>query len=889
MNFNVIREPERCALIGESGSITDAKLMKDCMQSLLAGKANNYIAPFLWLHNEDDALIIEELTRIHACGIRAVCLESRTHEEFCREDWWSDCRLILDFCREHDMNVWILDDKHFPSGYGNGIYEKHPELVQWNIVERHMDVVGPVREGSIYADGWTNLPDDEILGVFACRHIPNSDVLTDEIVDLTGQMSDGYVYFDLPVGMWRMVFLIKTRGGLSHMVLHYSDKLRAESTQAYIDEVYEAHYEHLSAYFGNTLLGFFSDEPEFGNHTGISGWNPVTERIHMHHPWSDSVRAHFEGLYGQNALRNLLPLWFDFEGLPAEEYRIAYMNFITDAYAENYTGLIADWCHAHGVRYIGHVVEDNNIHHGTVHGTGHYFKSLRAQDMAGVDVVLHQIVPGLTECNHAALVGYREVNANFFNYTLAKLASSLAHITPHMNRRAMCELFGAYGWAEGTKIMKYLCDHMLVRGINYFVPHAFSPKPNDPDCPPNFYATGENPQYRYFGRIMGYMNRACTLLEGSIHVNTCAILYDAESAWSRQPFLPLDNVAKVLYDHQLDFDILPLESLTDVDDEGCINGEHYGLILVPACDYIRPAVRDRLHRCGVRVAVVGADSDEDFATVSLDRLPTYVRELGLGDVIMTNHNIHLRYHHAVRGGTHIYLFTNEDVEHTVDTDVVLRGFPGGRYIRYDAFENRAEVVEADRVHIALAPYNSVFILCGDIDCEGIPVARPSVAAASKVLTPDFTVSLRERDTDGFSFYKKTADLFNITGQRERPRFSGTVRYTATVDLAGDETVLDLGEVGETAELFLNGECAGVRLFPPYRFSVAGLAREGANELEVLVTNTLGYRIHDMFSKYLMLLPTGMLGPIRAERPRIISETENQPYVRRAKGNWNHEN
>ena len=83
----------------------------------------------------------------------------------------------------------------------------------------------------------------------------------------------------------------------------------------------------------------------------------------------------------------------------------------------------------------------------------------------------------------------------FFHYYLGKLASSLAHIDEKKKGRAMCEIFGAYGWAEGTKIMKYLMDHMLVRGINYYVPHAFSPKPNDTDCSPNFYDTGKNPPY----------------------------------------------------------------------------------------------------------------------------------------------------------------------------------------------------------------------------------------------------------------------------------------------------------------------------------------------------------------------------------------------------------
>ena len=38
----------------------------------------------------------------------------------------------------------------------------------------------------------------------------------------------------------------------------------------------------------------------------------------------------------------------------------------------------------------------------------------------------------------------------------------------------MAEVFGAFGWHEGLREMKWIADHMLVRGINWFTPHAFS-------------------------------------------------------------------------------------------------------------------------------------------------------------------------------------------------------------------------------------------------------------------------------------------------------------------------------------------------------------------------------------------------------------------------------
>mgnify|MGYP000396982990 FL=1 len=118
--------------------------------------------------------------------------------------------------------------------------------------------------------------------------------------------------------------------------------------------------------------------------------------------------------------------------------------------------------------------------------------------MAGIDVVLQQIRPGLDDCKFHSVGGNLGYHGELYHYALAKLAASLAHMDSKKKGRALCEVFGAYGWAEGLKLMKWLLDHMLVNGINYFVPHAFSMKDfPDPDCPPHFYARGMNPQFPY--------------------------------------------------------------------------------------------------------------------------------------------------------------------------------------------------------------------------------------------------------------------------------------------------------------------------------------------------------------------------------------------------------
>ena len=74
-------------------------------------------------------MIREELDRIRECGIRAVCVESRPHPDFLGEGWWADMDFIMEEARKNDMQVWLLDDAHFPTGYANGmIPSAHPGL-----------------------------------------------------------------------------------------------------------------------------------------------------------------------------------------------------------------------------------------------------------------------------------------------------------------------------------------------------------------------------------------------------------------------------------------------------------------------------------------------------------------------------------------------------------------------------------------------------------------------------------------------------------------------------------------------------------------------------------------------------------------------------------------
>ena len=111
-------------------------------------------------------------------------------------------------------------------------------------------------------------------------------------------------------------------------------------------------------------------------------------------------------------------------------------------------------------------------------------------------------------------------------------------------------------------------------------------------------------------------------------------------------------------------------------------------------------------------------------------------------------------------------------------------------------------------------------------------------------------------------------LKNITASDMYPRFGGFMKYEGEFDYDDGEPtryLLDLGQVGETAEVYLNGKYVGEKIAPPYRFDVSDSLKKGRNELCVIVTNNLAYEQRDLCSKYLVLEPAGLLGPIEIRK------------------------
>jgi hypothetical protein len=116
-------------------------------------------------------------------------------------------------------------------------------------------------------------------------------------------------------------------------------------------------------------------------------------------------------------------------------------------------------------------------------------------------------------------------------------------------------------------------------------------------------------------------------------------------------------------------------------------------------------------------------------------------------------------------------------------------------------------------------------------------------------------------------------------------FSGTSTYTKSFNLprgmkTGESLWLDLGQVGDVAEVLVNGRTVGIAWKPPYRLDIGAAIKAGTNRLEVRVANLwvnrligdaqpsaakIAFTTMPTYRPDAPLRPSGLIGPVRIMR------------------------
>ncbi|MGM9912747.1 hypothetical protein [Floccifex sp.] len=838
---------------------------------------SNNLYPFFWQHGENHEVLKEYIDKIYESGMKGLCIEARPHPEYLQAKWWSDLDLIISECKKKSMKVWILDDSHFPTGYANGkVVTKYPQYLKKYLNCRCYDVHGPINRARINLNilkgrVWDK-PDasDRVLKIYMAKRINLDEQYVDKIDDTTlVDITDNFnvdtrlLTVDIADGAYRIFVIFETNKGLEEATKDYLNPLVKEATQVLIDEVYEKHYAHYADEFGKTITAFFSDEPRFGNIKGTD----ASIGMDMPLPYCDGL---FEKL--DFDLRYLPLLWFNANGMEST-IRFKYMDLITKLYNENFTKVLADWCSNHSVMYVGHTIEDNGAHARLGYGTGHYFRGQEAMHMAGIDVIGTQIVPGMNYHHDAFNTG--GANGEFYHYALAKLGTSSAYLDPKKKGNTMCEAFGAYGWNEGLKTMKWISDSLMARGVNHFVPHAFNPKDfPDWDCPPHFYAHGNNPQFRYFKILDDYINRVTSMFSEGMYPCKIGVLYPAEFEWAGA-YMPIEKVCKVLTQSQLSYNIVTRDYLMNAllnQGSYIINQTEFEVLVIPYTDNMPRDLLEvliKMHNKNIKVIfvnkmfnnVLDINSDEnldvicEFEVVDINDLGNRLKKYQ--SVELEKDYKELVMHEYLKDNYHIYMFFNESTYIEVNTSI---NFDKDRNVYvYNAFED--QLYESDNT-LSLTPYESKIYL---VTKEKLIAKKQNKICDYQDVNIDINWDVSYANAKDYPNFKLIEGCHSLCCIEEIEGYEtsvGTVRYSGEFVIdKRTNIILDLGNVYETCQVYVNDVLVDTKICKPYVFDLTNLIVEGKNSIYIEVTNTLGTEIRDGLSSYLPIERFGIEGPV----------------------------
>lgn len=823
----------------------------------------NHLMPFLWITGESENIYRRLVRAIDEANCKAFCVEARPHEQFCQDKWWRDLSVILDEAERRGMKVWILDDKHFPSGFANGgalnapLNCRRQSIAEFSIkasggkkvkinlkskmkIKTKRDIFGFVMD-IINGNGKIKFNDDEVFSVTAYGKT---------LTDLMGYVKNGVLECTLPKDTQTIECCFLTRNAGIHR--SYINMLESSGVKILIDEVYEKHFEHFKDKFGSVIAGFFSDEPELGNSYYCNKKNRLGEDPTLDLCWSKSLETELESALG-NDYKKLLPLlWKNgYDKDLTAKVRYTYMDCVTKLVRENFSKQIGDWCRARGVDYIGHIIEDADLHCRTGSALGHYFRGMQYQSMGGVDCISDQILPfGEESVTKSFLFGERE--GEFYHYMLAKFASSIAAINPIMNGNSFCEIFGNYGWHEGVRLEKYLIDHFLVRGVNNFVPHAFNCKPYpDKDCPPHFYAHGNNPQYRHFGELMRYTNEICTLTSGGKADIKVAVLYHGEAEWTGE-YMLTQKPACVLYDNNIDFCIIPSDVFAEKDfyrtslEKGLkVGNAEFDLLVIPYAERITKEVAEAIVTLlsnGTEVIFIdgypkGISTGEELpqavkkARISpLNKLAAETEKYR--QIVSVPKTNRLR-SYSYNGERKFVLLVNESKD-CYSGRIKLSGAQNA--FLYDAWEQK---------YLPVKTYRTVDGIAFDLKLETFKSVvvftdygeSPEYTELGKQIElKEFTQSVtRAIDYPKFQGTKKAVAPLNGISKK---KFSGYVRYETKINLNAKKAILEIDDAYEGVEVFINGKSCGIQVVPKFAFDITDFIRNGENEIAIEVATTL---------------------------------------------------
>ena len=304
--------------------------------------------------------------------------------EYMSKEWLEVCRHIIEYAHENSIKIWIYDEYNWPSGKCAG-----------KVIERNSEYA--CKKLSFFADS-----------------------------DFAGKSFDNR-------------FGKKIYSSVSSIPL-YADLLDPHAVDCFISMTHEVYADNFGQYFGNTVKGFFTDEPSFmysANHNKTAG-------ALLELPYFDGLQEEYMEAYGRNFTEDInaylnskqhKKLWYDFYQLLGKRFRNSYMD------------KIRYWCDEHNLLFTGHLMSEHSPE-TAIKASGQPMKAMKTFSLPGIDEI----------CTNTSL---DKIEWNTFKMCESAIKAG--------NRGGMAELFALGPCNMSIARMRQMIWLCALHGIDHYV------------------------------------------------------------------------------------------------------------------------------------------------------------------------------------------------------------------------------------------------------------------------------------------------------------------------------------------------------------------------------------------------------------------------------------
>ncbi len=698
--------------------------------------------------------------------------------------------------------------------------------------------------------------------LFEYETVPSLDVPAEtsvaprEVVDLTKQMKpDGELEWSVPPGEWTILRLGYSLTGAKNRPATpagsglEADKLSRKHMDAYVRGYFDPLQQALGPLFGKSLRYVMMDSWEAGTNN-----------------WTDEMAAEFWKRRGYDPTPYL----------PALTGRVVDNADVSDRFLWDFRRTLADlWA-------------DN--HYGTMaeklreRGLGIYAEAAGVSLEMPEDTLLNKSKVEIP----MAEFWVRDLHPHLMYFQDVRGAASAAHV--YGKPIVAAESFTGGGY-ESPYTLKKVADYWLAQGINRLVFHTSAHQPLDTKPGNTMVGTHLNRNITWAEQaqpLMSYFARSSFMLQQGKPVADVAYLLN-EGAPSTPPIWASGTRPAPPEGYDYDFinaDVL-LNRLSVADDGRLVlpDGMNYRLLVLPETDRMRPELLHKLRELVAGGATItgrkplrspslagypAADADVQATATELwgdlDGVSRTIRYFGKGRVVwgrplaetLESLKIAKDFDYARgldAGVSWIHRRTADaDIYYVVNATDEARDFD----TRFRVSGREAELWHPDTgksehtdcrmtgdrtiVPLHLAERESVFVVFRKVAGDPAPAPIARILTPLATLDENWELSFPEKLGAPAGIHVDQLGPWTMKADSGIKFFSGTATYTRTLQAPAawfqDDAalVLDLGRVGDVAEVFVNGQSLGILWKAPWQLDVSGALKPGENRLQIKVTN-----------------------------------------------------